>query len=139
MMGRKRHIKFSKCPIEPHKGKTWTKLMRVNYDEPVILGDVECMWSDEFWDGVQFLNDGEVGGVDGCGWFDAQYDTFMNWRCVDWRKLIDTFYSRINVFGIVLLLKQGDYYFTTFRAYDYRKHNYYESHIGDEFWIKEVD
>lgn len=115
----KRHIKFSKCPIEPHKGERWEKLEKVDTSKPVVLDDILFSWSSDFW---------KAGGPS---------DTFLDWKQSDWEELVRVFYGMTFVYGLVLYFKQGDYYFTTFRAYDYRKHNYYSSHIGDEFWIKE--
>jgi hypothetical protein len=131
---RRRHIKFSKCPIEPHKDERWEKLEKVDVSKPVVLIEIEFTWSGKFW-----LEGGFGPANESLRWSSGPSDTFSDWTIEDWRNLLMAFYNTDTVFGIVLLLKQGDYYFTTFRAYDYRKHNYYESHIGDEFWIKEVD
>lgn len=95
---------------------------------PVKITDIEFQWSDDFYNlGIR---------VD----FDGRRDTFDDWTLENWRELIKLFYGRENIFGIILVMKQGDYEFTTFRAYDYRKHDYYFKSVyakdPPDFWIQ---
>lgn len=149
-MVRRKHIKFTPCPVGRHKGERWSKLEKLDVSKPVRLIGVETAWNYEFFEeGVRFK-------VDGSGTynvFTVDDDTFENFDEQDWIDLMMLFYGRETVFGIVLLFSQdcepywdegleeefNDRWFTTFRAYDVRKHTYYEKNIGEEFYIKETD
>lgn len=150
-MVRKKHIKFGRCPVGQHCGKRWDKLNRVDTSKPVILRGVCTAWSFDFFEeGVEFT---DVDGHDVL-WFDVGADTFQHFDEGDWINLMKFFYSREDVFGLVLLFSQHiqksyinpfdneeytNQYFTTFRAYEVRKHSYYEQSIGKEFWIDETE
>ena len=113
-----RTLKFSRCPIGKHNGQYWFKLRLLNQEAPVILRSVICVWSDQ------------VPTVE------IKRDTFPDWTRKDWRDLMELFYKERNVFGMVLTFTQGEYKFTTFRAYTSSKHGYYKQSIGEEFILE---
>jgi len=148
-MVRKKHIKFSRCPVGDHIGERWDKIGNIDTSKPVVLRGVRTAWNYDFFEeGVEFT---EVDGHDLI--FDVSDDTFQYFDERDWIDLMKLFYGREDVFGLVLLFSQpcepfhddefdveySHEYFTTFRAYEVRKHTYYEQSIGKEFWIKETD
>lgn len=136
MSPRRRHIKFSYCPLDYHNGEMWPKLKPVDFTKPVILEAVATAWSEDIAFGsitIPAVNHALVS-------FSWGGDTFQDFSMSHIRELLRKFYNRANVFGLILIFSQDGYYFSTFRAYEWRKHNWYESHIGNEFWIKhEVD
>lgn len=123
----RRSITFSKCPIGKHQGESWTKLAKVDMDKPAVLEGVETCLSGEFWEGRN------INGYRA----DVKDDTFSDFTIDDWTELIKKFYKTEWVYGIVLLFRQGDHQFTTFRAYDHRKYNYYKGCVGKEFRVVE--
>ncbi|MHA1285764.1 MAG: hypothetical protein ACTSPB_00045 [Candidatus Thorarchaeota archaeon] len=148
-MVRKKHIKFGRCPVGVHCGERWEKLGRVVTSMPVVLRGVRTAWNYEFFeDGVMFT---DVDGHDLI--FDVSDDTFKHFDEQDWINLMKFFYGREDVFGVVLLFSQpcdpymndeyeveySHQYFTTFRAYDVRKHTYYEQSVGKVFYIEETE
>ena len=148
-MVRHKHIKFGRCPVGQHKGRRWEKLGYIDTEKPVVLRGVRTAWNYEFFEeGVEFM---EIDGHDLI--FDVGEDTFTHFDERDWIGLMQFFYGREDVFGLVLLFSQeckpfhdeeydveySHKYFTTFRAYEVRKHNYYEKSVGMEFYIKETD
>ena len=126
-------IKFSRCPIGRHRGERWEKLEKVDTSKPVVLSRRGYMWSSSLW---RAWKEQSVGKGEG---FLVRKDTFSDFTFEDWKQLMCTFYNTEDVYGIILYFRQGDYEFTTFRAYDVRKAAYYERCVGEEFMVEEVD
>ena len=138
----KRYIKFSRCPIEPHKGERWEKLEKVDTSQPVVLVDYCVCDSIDFWHGeISFFNQELEIIVDRHNntSFNGPNDTFKDLKSTNWVSLCKEVWGIDWVSGIALLFKQGDYLFTTFRAYTVEKHKFYKENKGKEFWVKEVD
>ena len=136
----KRYIKFGRCPIEPHKGERWEKLEKVDTSKPVVLLDYCLRDSRRFWLGyVDFDTCGIGVNIDHHSGYDGANDTFRDLSYDEWCELMEYYYSLRCVMGLALLFKQGDYLFTTFRAYTVDDHKFYTENKGKEFWIKEVD
>ena len=122
-------IPFSRCPISKHCGEPWPKLAPVDKTKQVTLWDVQTCWSHDFYkEGIRFIKTGKQ-------LFNFQLDTFADFTEKDVEELMTTFYDAPTVFGIVLLLEQDDHFFTTFRAYEPRKHMWYKSMIGKKFMV----
>jgi hypothetical protein len=115
------YIKFSRCPIEHHKGERWEKLGRVDKTKSLVLDSIETYAGNTLW----------LGHI--------QEDTFEDFTLQDWSLLLQKFYGFDDAALLKLIFKQGDIYLTTFRAYTWQKHKYYLSLLGSEFMIQETD
>ena len=111
----------------------WDKLKKVDFDKPIILHKVISVWSEDWLDNGDIseyqANDGEF------YYFTYEDDTFQDLSVEDFRDLLNAFYGRDEVMGLILIFRQDEYYFSTFRGYDWRKHNWYDKNIGKEYWI----
>ena len=115
-------IKFSKCPIKPHMGESWPKLAKVDKSKPVVLEYVESV---SHWPETELYIDF------------IRKDTFSDFTIMDWHRLMERFYG-FHPTVLILYFMQGDYLFTTARAYEWRKHKYYLDSIGKEFMVVET-
>lgn len=121
-------IKFSKCPLGKHKGEYWEKLNGIPNGSIVSLISVSAC--------INLPTDEEI-----------QKDTFSDWNIGDFIRLLKLFYGM----EYCVLLKLTFSYthsdiekdsasiwikkFTTFRAYEWRKHKYYLDNLGKEFEV----
>jgi len=124
------YIKFHRCKVGRHKGERWEKLEKVDVSKPATLHDVHFMHSDEF-----AVNGHDISILN--LHFDAKGDTFTDITCEEWREIIRSIYGLPWVNGIVLIFRQGEYFFSTFRAYDVKKHRFYNSKVGKDFMVVE--
>jgi hypothetical protein len=109
-------IKFGTCPIEKHKGEIWPKLQNRDLTKLATLVNFKYMWDNE----VPLA--------------DIRKDTFPDFTLDDFRDLMQKFYGG-PVFGILLEFNHPNGPFTTFRAYDWKKSNWYSNSLGKNFQI----
>lgn len=115
-------IKFSKCPIEPHKGEYWEKLKGFKTGDKIILKQVSVTRSSD-------VTPEEI-----------KIDTFRDFSVSEWYDLFEAFYGLPDVVLIRLYFETPDNhpyprYLTTFRSYDTRKMLYYYKAKGKEFVV----
>jgi hypothetical protein len=118
MAKRKATIRFGTCPLDDnsHKGEIWAKLQRRDLTKDAVLVDIKYLWDNEM--SIEEIRN----------------DTFSDFTYEDWRLLMQKFYGG-PVFGILLTFDHPNGKFTTFRAYDWKKSNWYSNSLGKVFKI----
>lgn len=108
-------IKFSRCPVEPDKGKEWSKIVNLPDDAEFIIYSIDRLDSDE-------MSKEQI-----------RKDTFQTWGVEEWKRLMRYFYRVENLYGILLRLTSLDTgeRMTTFRMFTKAKYKHY-SKMMDE-------
>ena len=118
-----KQIKFSRCPIAPHKGEEWEKLRDIESGSTAILEQVGVFRISEL--PIGFWREDTFSDIDRC-FID---DLFAHFYGIP--KIIMG-----NVPVIVLTFRQGEKTITTARGYDNRKYVYYRGALGEVFHVE---